>query len=110
MPITHGVASGMGGMRTAGDLVARMQLTQKMRLAEAKTYVASKLGVRVRDLSDPMVMREVREDLDIGVIVSVPGLAKGIAAKARIADLLEIPINCVEIHRQKIGAGRTNAD
>lgn len=107
MAITHGVASGMGGMRTAGDLVARMQLSRKMRLPEAKAYVADRLKVGVADLSDPVIMREVREDLDIGVIISVPGLAKGIAAKARIADLLQIPINCVEIHRQKIGSGST---
>lgn len=100
----------MGGMRTAGDLVARMQLTQKMRLPEAKAYVAEKLGVSAVNLSDPVIMREVREDLDIGVIVSVPGLAKGIAAKSRIADLLQIPIRCVEIHRQKIGAGWQSED
>jgi dimethylamine--corrinoid protein Co-methyltransferase len=103
MTLTHGVASGMGGIRTAGDLVARMQLSQKMRIQEAKDYVADKLKVSVKDLSDPVIMREVREDLDIGCVLSVPGLAKGIAAKARIADLLEIPIASVEIHRSKLG-------
>ena len=35
-------------MRTAGDLVARMQMTRGMRLAKAKEYVA-KLGVSVLD-------------------------------------------------------------
>lgn len=103
MTLTHGVASGMGGIRTAGDLVARMQLTQKMRLPQAKAYVADKLKVGVKDLSDPVVMREVREDLDIGCVLSVPGLAKGIAAKARIANLLEIPIASVAIHRARLG-------
>jgi dimethylamine--corrinoid protein Co-methyltransferase len=103
MPIAHGVAAGMGGIRTAGDLVARMQLTQKMRISEAKAYVANKLKVGVFDLSDVTVMRELREDLDIGVITSVPGCAKGIEAKARIAELLGIKINSVERLKRKIG-------
>ena len=46
----------MGGIKTAGDLVARMQLN-KMRLTEAKEYVAGKLGVSVFDLSDSTTMR-----------------------------------------------------
>lgn len=103
MPIAHGVAAGMGGIRAAGDLVARMQLTQRMRIQEAKTYVANILKVGVDDLSDVTVMREVREDLDIGVITSVPGCAKGIEAKVRIADLLGVRINSVERLRAKIG-------
>jgi dimethylamine---corrinoid protein Co-methyltransferase len=103
MTLTHGVASGMGGVRAAGDLVARMQLSRKMRLPEAKAYVADKLQVGVKELSDPVVMREVREDLDIGVVLAVPGLAKGISAKSRIADLLELPIASVELHKAKLG-------
>ena len=55
-PCAHSVASGMGGIRTAGDLVARMQMTRGMRLKEAKAYVAGKLGVAAGDLSDPVVM------------------------------------------------------
>ena len=66
-----------------------MQL-KKMRLAEAKRYVADKLGVGEFDLSDSTVMRTLREELDIGVVTAVPGLAKGLEAKARIADLLDI--------------------
>ena len=93
----------MGGIRAAGDLVARMQLTQRMRIQEAKAYVANILKVGVDDLSDVTVMREVREDLDIGVITSVPGCAKGIEAKVRIADLLGVRINSVERLRTKIG-------
>jgi hypothetical protein len=30
----------MGGLRTAGDLVARMQMTRGLRLPQAKKYVA----------------------------------------------------------------------
>ena len=103
MPIAHGVAAGMGGIRTAGDLVARMQLARRMRLPEAKAYVADKLKISVADLSEVTVMREMREDLDIGVITSVPGCAKGIEAKIRIAELLGISINSVDRLKAKMG-------
>ena len=104
MSISHALASSMGGIRTTGDLVARMQLTRKMRLPEAKRYVAEKLGVSVRDLTDSTLMRRLREELDIGVITSVPGAAKGLEAKARIAELLDIKINCVELMKRRIAA------
>ena len=52
MPIAHSMAAGMGGIRTAGDLVMWMQLTRKMKLAEAKKYVAEKLKVSLIDLAD----------------------------------------------------------
>jgi hypothetical protein len=35
-------------------------------------------------------MGKIREDLDIGIITSVTGSAKGIAAKWKIAELLDI--------------------
>ena len=92
----------MGGIKTAGDLVARMQLN-KMRLNEAKAHVADKLGIGVFDLSDSTVMRTVREELDIGVVTAVPGIAKGLEAKARIAELLDIRINSVERLKAKTG-------
>jgi dimethylamine---corrinoid protein Co-methyltransferase len=104
MSIAHSVASSMGGIRTAGDLVARMQLSRKMRLPEAKQYVAERLGVSVLELCDSTVMRRLREELDIGVITAVPGAAKGLEAKARIAELLGIKINCVELMKRRIGA------
>jgi dimethylamine--corrinoid protein Co-methyltransferase len=103
MPISHALASGMGGIRTAGDLVARMQLHRKMRLPEAKAYVADRLKVSPRDLSDEVAMRELREELDIGVITSVPGAARGLEAKARIAHLLGVTIPSVERLKGKIG-------
>jgi dimethylamine methyltransferase len=102
MPIAHIMASGMTGMRAAGDLVARMQFSKNMRIGEAKDFVAKKLGVENADLSDEFVMREIREDLDIGVITSVPGCAKGIAAKMNIEKLLDIEINCCETFRNTI--------
>jgi dimethylamine--corrinoid protein Co-methyltransferase len=102
MSIAHGVAAGMGGIRAAGDLVARMQMARKMRIHEAKAYVAEKLKISPFDLSDPHVMREVREELDIGIITSVPGCAKGIEAKARIAQLLDIDIASVNRLKEKM--------
>jgi dimethylamine---corrinoid protein Co-methyltransferase len=101
MGMAHALASSMGGIKTTGDLVARMQL-RKMRLPEAKRYGADKLGVSILDLTDSTVMRTLREELDIGVVTAVPGLAKGLEAKARIAELLDIPINCVERLKRKM--------
>ncbi|MBT3803690.1 MAG: [dimethylamine--corrinoid protein] Co-methyltransferase, partial [Desulfobacula sp.] len=92
----------MGGIRTAGDLVARMQMARKMRINDAKAYVAKKLKISPSDLSDVYVMRDVREELDIGIITSVPGCAKGIEAKARIAQLLDIEIASVNRLKNKI--------
>jgi len=96
MPIAHSHASGMKGLRTAGDLVARMQCSKNMRLGEAKEYVAKKLGLDVLQLTDEHIMREVREELNIGVITSVTGKAKGLPAKANIEEVLGIKINGCE--------------
>ncbi len=82
--------------------MARMQMTRKMRINDAKAYVADKLKVSPLDLSNEHVMREVREELDIGIITAVPGCAKGIEAKARIAELLGIEIASVNRLRTKI--------
>ena len=102
MHMAHLLASSMGGIRTAGDLVARMEL-KKMRINDAKKYVADKLHVTPLDLSDPTMMRLLREELDIGTVTGVPGVAKGIAAKVRIAELLDIKINSVEQFKKKTG-------
>jgi len=102
MPIAHVMASGMQGIRAAGDLVARMQFAKRMRLKEAKEYVAKKLGVDVIELVDVETMRNLREELDIGVVTSVPGAATGIEAKARISELLDIPIAPVERLKSKM--------
>jgi len=85
----------MGGIRTAGDLVMWMQMTRRMRLPEAKKYVAEKLKVAIEDLADECEMRFVREDLGIGTITANPGVPRGIAAKRRIGELLGIEINSV---------------
>jgi dimethylamine--corrinoid protein Co-methyltransferase len=102
MAIVHSQASGMGGIRTAGDLVARVQLAKSMRLPQAKEYVAQKLGVSVPDLSDEVIMRELREELDIGTVFMGYGAAsRGIEAKIRISKLLDLEINCVEKFKAK---------
>lgn len=83
-------------MRAAGDLVARVQMTRGMRIQEAKAYVAEKLGVAVAELTDPIIMAEVRTDLGLGVVTPLPGVPKGIEAKFNIAKVLDIDINCVK--------------
>lgn len=102
MAIVHSQASGMGGIRTAGDLVARVQLAKSMRLPQAKEYVAKRLEISVQTLSDEVVMRELREELDIGTVFMGYGAAsRGIEAKIKIARLLDLKINCVEKFKAK---------
>jgi dimethylamine--corrinoid protein Co-methyltransferase len=105
MAISHGIASGMGGMRTAGDLVARMQMSRGMRIGEAKQYVADRLGISVAEVADPVVMSEIREDLKLGRVNIVEGAPKGIDAKFRIAEVLGIEINCVTRFKKTVGLG-----
>lgn len=103
MAVTHAIAAGMGGMRAAGDLVARMQMTRGMRIVEAKAYVAEKLGVSTVELSDPVVMNEVRDEFRLGMVRDLPGMAKGIESKFRIAEVLGIAINCIQRFRERSG-------
>ena len=103
MHIAHIFACGMGGIRTSGDLVAWMQLIKKMKIDAAKQYVAEKLGVGIADLVDEEVMRQLREDLGIGTITSMAGSPKGIRAKLKIAELLDVPINSVDLFKSQTG-------
>ena len=96
------MAAGMGGIRTAGDLVAWMQMTKKMKLPEAKKYVAEKLGVSILDLTNEDVMYPLREKLGIGLATAEAGGPKGIVAKAKIAKLLGIEINSVNLFKNNI--------
>ena len=102
MHLAHIFASGMGGIRTTGDLVAWMQLIKKMKLAEAKQYVAQKLKVEILDLINEELIRQLRQDLGIGLITSVAGSPKGMRAKLKIAELLGIRINSVELFKSQI--------
>ena len=103
MHLSHIMAAGMGGIRAAGDLVAWMQFSRKMKISEAKQYVAKKLGIEVIQLVDEEMMRRIREDLGIGMITSVAGSPKGIRAKIKIAELLDIPINSVTLFKSQLG-------
>lgn len=102
MHIAHIMASCMGGIRTAGDLVAWMQMSRKMKIHEAKAYVAEKLGVEVMDLTNEEVMRPLREELGIGMVTSVAGSPRGIRAKIKIAELLDIHIPSVDLFKSQI--------
>ena len=92
----------MGGIRTSGDLVAWMQMTRSMKIHEAKDYVAQKLSVDVLDLTDEEIMRPLREELGIGTVTSVAGSPKGMRAKLRIAELLDIPIRSVDLFKSQL--------
>ena len=104
--LAHMLASGMNGMRTAGDLVMRMQMTRGMRLKEAKAFVADRLGASVRDLSDGVVMQDVRSEFGIGRLTELEnecvGEATAMEAKFNIAELLDLPINCVNRFRDRV--------
>ena len=102
MQIAHIMASCMGGIRTAGDLVAWMQMTRKMKIQDAKGYVAQKLGVSVLDLTDEEIMRDRRQELSLGTVTSIAGSPKGIRAKWTIAELLEINIRSVDLFKSQL--------
>ncbi len=80
-----------------------MQLIKKLKIATAKKYVAEKLAVSIADLVDEEVMRQLRQDLGIGIITSVAGSPKGIRAKLKIAELLDVPINSVNLFKSQTG-------
>lgn len=103
MAVTHAHASGMGGMRAAGDLVARMQMSKGMKIGDAKKAVADKLKISVKELTDSIIMTEVRQDLQIGVMSPQPKDAKGMEAKCRIAEVLGIDINSVNRFKRITG-------
>ena len=48
-------------------------------------------------------MSEIRETLDIGRIQPPTGAALGMEAKFRIAELLDLKINSVELFQKKAG-------
>jgi len=95
-------------MRAAGDLVGRMQMTQGKRLPEAKAYVAQKLGVSPADLSDPVIMHEIREKLGLGRIttfeISHPTQPVAIESKFNVEEVLGVPVNSVRrFEERRIG-------
>jgi len=93
--LAYRMAIGLGGLRTAGDLIARAQMENKLKIRDAKAHVAKKLAVEPMTLSDEYAMAELRKKLDIGLIIGLTGYAKGLAAKARIAKTCDFRINSV---------------
>lgn len=100
MMASYHLSAGIGGLRTSGDLVARMMVGKKMKVQQAKEYVAQKLGLDTLEICDETIMREVREELRIDTITGIPGMPRGIAAKMNIEKLLGIQIASCEKFRQ----------
>ncbi len=92
----------MGGVRTAGDLVAWMQLTNKMKIDRAKDYVANKLNLKKADLTDETIMAKVRNKYGIGSVIPEHVEYTGMAAKCKIAELLDISINSVNLYKKHL--------
>jgi dimethylamine--corrinoid protein Co-methyltransferase len=101
----HALAASMGGIRTSGDMVLRMQLVKKMKINEAKQYVADKLGLTLEEICDTVTMGEVREERGFGLANLEPCAEAnaGMEAKFRIAEALGITINSVERFKQRAG-------
>jgi len=83
----------------------RLQLAKKMKINEAKAYVAEKLNVTLEELCDVVTMSEVREDLGLGLAHVEPCAEAnaGMEAKFKIAKLLGIQINSVEKFKERAG-------
>lgn len=96
------MSCGMGGIRTTGDLVAWVQLAKKLRINEAKAYVAEKLGLSLADLTDPYVAYAARQRLGLGNISPEAGENMGILAKRQTAKVLDLTINSVRLMNSKL--------
>jgi len=92
----------MGGIRTAGDLVAWMQLTRRMKIEQAKAYVAQKLNLTTADLTDETTMAKVRSEKGLGSVIPDHLEYTGIAAKSKIAKLLDITIHSVALYEKHL--------
>jgi dimethylamine--corrinoid protein Co-methyltransferase len=106
---THELAAGMCGVKTAGDLVMRMEFQKGMRIHDAKKYVAEKLGIPVYDLHDCAVMEDVRERLGLGGVKPLTGKPSGIECKHHVAQALGIDIISVTKNRRLSGIEFLNA-
>lgn len=88
--------------RLGGGFAVEMS---ESRLMEALTAgnedAAEKLKLAVSDLTDPVIMTDVRKDLQLGSVTPLPGCAKGIEAKLRIAEVLDIEMNCIRRMQNK---------
>lgn len=103
--MAHSLAASMNGVRTAGDMVMRLQLSKKMKIAEAKQYVAEKLNITLEELSDVVAMSELRAARGFGLVAIEANADRniGMPAKFKIAEALDIRINSVEKFKEKAG-------
>lgn len=90
-------------MRTTGDLVGRLQLDKKMRINDAKKYVADKLKIGIDELNDPVILSEVRTDLGFGIMMPLGNTPKGLECKFNIARVLDLDINCLNRFKRMAG-------
>lgn len=83
----------------------RLQLAKKMKINEAKAYVAEKLNVTVEELCDIVTMNDKREELGLGIAHIEPCAEAnaGMEAKFRIQDILGIKVNSVEKFKERAG-------
>ena len=79
-----------------------VQMAKKLRINEAKAYVAKKLDIDVSSLNDQHVLYQLRQKLGIGSISPLPGENMGIFAKRNIARILDIPINSVRVFEEHL--------
>lgn len=103
--MAHSLAASMNGVRTAGDIVMRLQLSKKMKIDEAKEYIVDKLGISLEQLSDVVFMTDLRSERGFGV-ASLEACAQrniGMAAKFKIAKALDIEINSVRKFKELAG-------
>ncbi len=83
----------------------RLQIAKKMRINEAKKYVADKLGLTIEEISDVVTMADVREERGFGLANFEPYAESniGMEAKFKIAEALDIKINSVERFKERAG-------
>jgi len=83
----------------------RLQLSKKMKINEAKKYIADKLGISLQDISDVITMTDIRAErgFGLGSIESSAERNIGMAAKFKIAEALDIRINSVEKFKELAG-------
>lgn len=83
----------------------RLQIAKKMRINEAKQYVADKLGLSIEEISDVVTMADVREERGFGLANFEPYAESniGMEAKFKIAEALDIKINSVERFKERAG-------
>lgn len=79
-----------------------VQMAKKLRINEAKKYVADKLKIEIQYLNDQHVMYELRRTLGLGNISPMAGDNMGILAKNKIATLLDLPINSVRLFKENL--------